>query len=55
MPNRLLHRLDLMGGAVVEAVHTLGNFLAFVGMTLTVAVQTVFERRPLRWKTRRAV
>ena len=49
MPNRLLHRLDLMGGALIEAVHTLGNFLAFVGMTLTVAAQTVFERRPLRW------
>jgi phospholipid/cholesterol/gamma-HCH transport system permease protein len=49
MPNRLLHRLDLIGGSIINAVHTLGNFLAFVGMTLTVAAQTVFERRPLRW------
>ncbi|TFU01339.1 MlaE family lipid ABC transporter permease subunit [Polymorphobacter arshaanensis] len=49
MPNRLLHRLDLIGGSLINAVHTLGNFMAFVGMTLTVAAQTVFERRPLRW------
>jgi phospholipid/cholesterol/gamma-HCH transport system permease protein len=49
MPNRLLHRLDLIGGSIINAVHTLGNFLAFVGMTLIVAAQTVFERRPLRW------
>ena len=35
----------------INAVHTLGNFLAFVGMTLTVAAQTVFERRPLRWRS----
>jgi phospholipid/cholesterol/gamma-HCH transport system permease protein len=49
MPNRLLHRLDLIGGSLINAVHTLGNFLAFVGMTLTVAAQTAFERRPLRW------
>lgn len=54
MPNRLLHRLDLIGAAVVEIVHTLGNFLAFIGATLTVFAQTVFAksvlgRRPLRW------
>ncbi|MGL4540885.1 MAG: STAS domain-containing protein, partial [Polymorphobacter sp.] len=49
MTNRLLHRLDLIGAAVIELFHTLGNFLAFVGATLTVAAQTLFERRPLRW------
>lgn len=49
MPNRLLHRLDIIGGAIVEAVHTLGNFFAFVGATLVVVAQTIFERRPLRW------
>ena len=45
----LLLRLNHIGANVVEAVHTLGNFLAFLGRTLVVLFQTIFERRPLRW------
>jgi phospholipid/cholesterol/gamma-HCH transport system permease protein len=49
MGHPFLHRLDKIGAAMVEAVHTLGNFLAFLGNTIVVLAQTVIERRPLRW------
>ena len=47
--NRIVERLELIGAAVARAVGTLGEFLAFLGQTLVVLFQTVFERRPLRW------
>jgi len=47
--NRAAERLEMIGASVVRAVNTLGEFLAFLGQTLVVLFQTVFERRPLRW------
>ena len=43
------HRLELIGRGMVQAVHTLGAFLGFLGMTLVTLFQSLFERRPLRW------
>jgi len=47
--NRVIERLALIGASVVHAAQTLGEFLAFLGQTLVVLFQTIFERRPLRW------
>jgi len=47
--NRVTERLNLIGAAVVGAVNTLGEFLAFLGQTMVVLFQTAVERRPLRW------
>jgi len=47
--NRAVERLDMIGGALVRQVHTLGEFLGFLGQTLVTLFQTIFERRPLRW------
>ncbi len=47
--NRAVERLELIGASVVHAATTLGEFLAFLGQTLVVLFQTIFERRPLRW------
>jgi phospholipid/cholesterol/gamma-HCH transport system permease protein len=49
MGHPFAHRLDKMGRAVIEAINTLGEFLAFLGKTIIVLFQTVIERRPLRW------
>ncbi|MGI4879186.1 MAG: ABC transporter permease [Janthinobacterium lividum] len=46
--NRFIERLALIGGAVVSATHTLGEFLAFLGQTLVVLFQTLIGRRALR-------
>jgi len=47
--NRAVERLNLIGGAVVHSVDTLGEFLAFLGQTLVVLFQTAIGRRTLRW------
>ena len=47
--NRIAERLALIGGSVIHAVYTLGEFLGFLGQTLVTLFQTIFERRPLRW------
>ena len=47
--NRAVERLDLIGHSVVAAIGTFGEFLAFLGQTIVVFGQTLFERRPLRW------
>ena len=47
-PGFFIHRLEMTGKAVVDLLHTLGNFLAFLGKTLVVFFQTVTERRSLR-------
>ena len=46
--NRAIERLDLIGHAVVHAIHTLGEFLSFLGQTMIVLFQTAILRRPLR-------
>lgn len=43
-----VHRLEIIGRGVVSQLHVLGNFLAFLGKTMVVLFQTVFERRSLR-------
>ncbi len=43
-----VHRLEMTGHAVVSQLHILGNFLAFLGKTMVVLFQTIFERRSLR-------
>ena len=47
-PGFLIHRLELTGKAVINLLHTLGNFLAFLGKTMVVLFQTITERRSLR-------
>ncbi len=47
--NRAVERLDLIGHAVVHAIYTLGEFLAFLGQTMVVLFQTLIGRRSLRW------
>ena len=47
--NRAVERIATIGGAVIHAANTLGEFLAFLGQTLVALFQTIFERRPLRW------
>ncbi len=47
--NHIAERLALIGHAVVDAVTTLGEFLAFLGQTLVALAETVIGRRPLRW------
>ena len=47
--NRAVERFAMIGGALVHALNTLGEFLAFLGQTVVVLGQTLIERRPLRW------
>jgi phospholipid/cholesterol/gamma-HCH transport system permease protein len=47
--NRTIERFALIGASVVHAVNTLGEFLGFLGQTLVVLFQTVFQHRTLRW------
>ncbi len=47
--NRAVERLALIGGGVIVALHSFGEFLAFLGQTIVVLAATIFERRPLRW------
>lgn len=49
LPNLLVLRLSMIGAALVHAVDTLGNFLAFLGRTLITLYRMMIERRPLRW------
>ncbi len=42
-------RLESIGRGVVDALNTLGNFLAFLGKTLVTLAQTIVSRRSLRW------
>ena len=44
-----VRRLESIGRGVVGALHTLGNFLAFLGKTLVTLGQTIVSRRSLRW------
>ena len=46
--NHVAARLAIIGASVVAALHTLGEFLAFLGQTLVVVGQTAIGRRPLR-------
>ena len=47
--NALIDRLSRIGGAIVAAADNIGAFLAFLGQTLIVLVQTVIGGRKLRW------
>ena len=47
-PGFFVHRLEMTGKGVVNLLHTLGNFLAFLGKTMVVLFQTITERRSLR-------
>ena len=47
--NALIDRLSRIGGAIVAAADNIGAFLAFLGQTLIVLMQTVIGRRKLRW------
>ena len=42
-------RLASIGGGVVAMTDNAGSFLAFLGHTMVVLVQTIVGRRPLRW------
>ena len=42
-------RLESIGRGIVGALHTLGNFLAFLGRTLITLAQTIAGRRRFRW------
>ena len=42
-------RLEQIGEAMFRSADNIGNFLAFLGQTLVVLVQTAIGRRPLRW------
>jgi phospholipid/cholesterol/gamma-HCH transport system permease protein len=47
--NVLIDRLSRIGGAIIAAADNIGAFLAFLGQTLVVLVQTVIGHRKLRW------
>ncbi len=47
--NRAVERLVRIGRAAYGIVANIGNFLAFLGQTLAVMLQTLLGRRTLRW------
>ena len=47
--NPILRRLGQVGDYVIEAVETLGGFLAFLGEAMRVMVRTIFSRSRFRW------
>jgi phospholipid/cholesterol/gamma-HCH transport system permease protein len=47
--NPILRRLGQVGDYVIEAVETLGGFLAFLGEAMRVMVRTIFSRGRFRW------